>query len=320
MRSQKKRLFYSLIAMAGMLIPISPSGASETSATATVPVTMTVTASVAGDKRMPEIKRQDVLVKRGKERLQVTDWVPAQGKSAGLDLFILIDDASDPRLGSQLDDLRAFIISQPSTTLIGVAYMRNATVQVVQDLTTDHDSAARALRLPFGSTGAFGSPYYSVIDLMHRWPESQSRREVVMVTDGIDRTRNRVYLRRGLTVNPDVDLASAVAQRTGTMIHTIYAPGVGRLHRNYWEATNGQMDIARLSDQTGGESFYLGLQYPVSFQPYLNDLQKTLDNQYLVRFAASPGKKAGLQNITLSTEVAGVEFATHDAVWVPAAK
>jgi hypothetical protein len=80
------------------------------------------------------------------------------------------------------------------------------------------------------------------------------------------------------------------------------------------------MDIARLSDQTGGESFYLGLQYPVSFQPYLNDLQKTLDNQYLVRFAASPGKKAGLQNITLSTEVAGVEFATHDAVWVPAAK
>jgi hypothetical protein len=320
MRSQKKRSFYSLFAMTGMLVSISPSGVAETSATATVPVKMTVTASVADDKRMPEIKRQDVLVKRGNERLQVTDWVPAQGKSAGLDLFILIDDASDPGLGSQFDDLRAFIVSQPSTTSVGVGYMRNTTVQIVQDPTTDHDSAARALRLPFGSTSAFGSPYYSVIDLMHRWPDSQNRREVVMVTDGIDRTHSRVGFRRGLTVNPDVDLASSVAQRTGTMIHTIYAPGVGRLRRNYWEATNGQMNIARLSEQTGGESFYLGLQSAVSFQPYLSDLQKIFDNQYLVSFAATPGKEAGLQNVTLSTEVAGVEFATHDAVWVPAAK
>jgi hypothetical protein len=320
MRSPKMRLFYSLLTMAGMLVPVSPSIAEETSAAATIPVRMTVTASVAGDKRMPEIKRQDVLVKRGKERLQVTDWVAAQGKSAGLDLFILIDDASDPQLGSHLDELRAFINSQPSTTSIGVGYMRNTTVQVVQDLTTDHASAARALRLPFGSAGAYGSPYYSVVDLMHRWPDRPNRREVLMVTDGIDRTHRQVGFRRGFSVNPNVDVASAVAQRTGTMIHTIYVPGVGRLHRNYWEATNGQMDIAKLSDQTGGESFYLGLQNPVSLQPYLSDLQKILDNQYLVSFSAKPGKKAGLQYVALSTPVAGVEFATHDAVWVPAAK
>ena len=140
-----------------------------------------------------------------------------------------------------------------------------------------------------------------------------------MVTDGIDRAR-RTMPWRGFYINPDVDSASEVAMRTGTIVHTIYVPGVGRLSRNYWEATNGQMGIAKLSDVSGGESFYLGLQTPVSFTPYLDQLQKILDNQYLLGFSARPGKKAQLQNVTISTELAGVELASADAVWVPAAK
>ena len=48
-----------------------------------------------------------------------------------------------------------------------------------------------------------------------------------MVTDGIDRARRSIPW-RGLYINPDVDSASEVAMRTGTIIHTIYAPGVGR--------------------------------------------------------------------------------------------
>ena len=139
---------------------------------------------------------------------------------------------------------------------------------------------------------------------------------IVMVTDGIDRARRG----RNALLNPDVDTAISVAQRTGTMIHTIYAPGVGRLHRNYWEAINGQNGIAKLSDETGGESYFLGLQNAVSFQPYLDNLQKILDNQYLLTFSASLDKKQGLKNVELRTEVAGVELGVADAVWLPAAK
>jgi hypothetical protein len=313
--------FYGTLAVVGLLASFSSSArAEETAATATVPVRMTVTASVGSYKRLPEIKREDVLVKQGKERLRVTDWVPARGDRAGLELFILIDDASNSKIGLQFDDLRSFINAQPATTLVGVGYMRNATVQIVQDLTTDHAQAANALRLPLGSFGAYGSPYLSVIDLMNRWPERNNRREVLMVTDGIDHARRHLGWHRGLRTYPDADTASAVAQRTGTMIHTIYAPGVGALRRNYWEATNGQLNIARMSDKTGGESFYLGLHGAVSFRPYLDSLQQVLDNQYLLSVSATPGKKAGLQYVTLSTEVAGVELAAHDAVWVPAAK
>jgi hypothetical protein len=67
-----------------------------------------------GDKRMPEITRADVLVKQGGDRLPAAEWAAAQGDRAGFDLFVLIDDACDSSLGSQLDDLRSFITAQPS--------------------------------------------------------------------------------------------------------------------------------------------------------------------------------------------------------------
>src|SRR5208282_1865361 len=316
MKSRISNMLCAVITMAAAIMTAAPSNAQEKGAT-TVPVTMTVTASVLSNKRMPDLSQQDIAVTQGKQRLQVTEWAPAQGDRAGLELFILIDDSSNPALGMRLDDLKTFINAQPSTTLVGVGYMRNATVQVVQNPTTDHTAAASSLRLPLGSTGAYGSPYLSVIAVIKKKQAGQNRREILMVTDGIDRAR-RGLGRHGLYANPDIDSANQIAMRTGTMIHTIYAPGVGRLGRNYWEATNGQMGIAKLSDVTGGESFFLGLQQPVSFAPYLDQLQKVLNNQYLLSFSAQPGKKAQLQNVSINTEVAGVDLSSADAVLVPA--
>lgn len=286
----------------------------------TIPVRMTVTLDVPEGKRMPVVNLQDVVVKQGGQALPVTDWVAAKGDRAGLDLFILIDDASQSGLGSQFTDLRSFINDQGPATSVGVGYTRNATVQIAQNFTADHQAAAKALRLPLGTPGAYGSPYLSVIDLMKRWPDSPNRKEVILITDGIDRA-HRGWNYRGLgPVSPDVDTASTVAQRTGTIIHTIYFPGGGRLHRNFWEVTNGQNGIARLSDETGGESFFLGTQTPVNFQPYLDRIQTILDNQYLLTVSAKPGRKAGLQPVTLTTEVAGAELGSADNIWLPAAK
>jgi hypothetical protein len=318
MRPRFMTVFLTAATIASALTNVASVKAQDNGA-ATVPVRMTVTASVSSDKRMPDLNLEDIAVTQGKARLNVTEWIPAQGDRAGLELFVLIDDASNPNLGMYYDDLKAFINGQPSTTAIAVGYMRDATVEIAQNFTTDHPAAANALRLPLGSPGAFGSPYLSVIDVMKRWPASENRHEILMVTDGIDRARRRTSW-RGLYLNPDVDSASNVAMRTGTIIHTLYAPGVGRRDRNYWEATNGQMGIAKLSDVTGGESFFLGLQQPVSFAPYLDQLQKILNNQYWLSFSAQSGKKTQLQSISINTEVAGVEIASADAVWVQSAK
>src|ERR1700733_1961318 len=107
MKHLNKQMIYSLLVVVGAGVGISPSNAAAVPSKTNVK--MTVTASVTEGKRMPDISAADVVVQRGKQRLRVTGMVPAQGVHAGLDLFILIDDASSPTLGAQLDDLRKFI-------------------------------------------------------------------------------------------------------------------------------------------------------------------------------------------------------------------
>jgi len=301
------------------VLSLLPLQAQDSNSTTTSPVQMTVTVRVLGkNKRMPDVNREDIIVRQGKNRLQVTGWTPISGDRDPLDLFILIDDAARTSVSSQFGDLREFIYSLPRTTSVGVGYMRNGTAQVAQDLTTDHRQAAKALRIPLGSPGVYGSPYLSVIDLMKRWPESSNRREIVMITDGIDRLHGYPR-RRGLApMSPDVNAASTIAQRTGTIIHSIYTRGVGWRGSNYWQVTNGQNALAKLADETGGESFFLGIGDPVSFRPYVDRLQASLDNRYRIEFNAVPGKKPGLQYVKLTTEVAGIELDSADSVWVAA--
>lgn len=320
MKSQRTKYLSGVFAAALLLATSVGAYAADVASTATAPVTMTVTANVAANKRMPQINRNDVVVQQGKSQLEITGWTPARGSNAGLELFLLIDDSIDSSFSLQYDDLRGFIRDQAPTTSIGVGYMRNGTIQVAQDLTTDRRLAAQALRLPLGSPGAYGSPYLSLVDLMKRWPVDNNRREVLMVTSGIGRDRHSLGFRHGYRTDTDADAAIAVAQRTGTNVFSIYAPSSLRYAHGSWAALNGQMNMSRLSDATGGASFYLGLHGPVTIAPYLSELQTRLDNQYLLSFAAKGGKKAGLQPVKLSTEVAGVDLAAHDAVWVSGAK
>jgi hypothetical protein len=316
MKLQTIKHLFSLFAAASLLATSASAFAADAASTSTVPVTTTVTASAAANKRIPELSADDIVVRQGKARLEVTNLVRARGERAGLELFILIDDATDPRFSLQYDELRAFINAQPPSTAIGIGYMRNASVQIAQQLTTDRASAIQALRMPLGNVGAYGSPYLSVVDLMKSWPVDETRHEVILFTDGIGRDRHERGWRTGYRVDADSDSAIAVAQRTGTNIFTIYTPGPARFSRGTWAGINGQMNMTRLSDATGAASFYLGLHGPVSIQPYLAQVQSMLDNQYLLSFSAKPGKKSGLQAINLSTEAAGVDLTAHDAVWI----
>jgi len=322
--------------LAGSVLAAPPATtAPPAAAPGTVGVHMVVTVEPLSetDNTVASLGREDFTVRQGKDRLAVTDWVPGRGDSAVLQLFLLIDETSDTSLGSQLADLRAFVNAQPPTTAIGIGYMRNTTINIVQNFTNDHAQAANALRLPLGSLSASDSPYLSLVSLLKGWPESKVRREVIMVTDGIDRLRGyaasapRINPRGGVGarefsmpyISPDVDTASRAAQRSGVIVYSIYTRGVGHIGRSSLEATNGQNGLSKLTDETGGEAFYLGLANPVSFKPYLDRIQVYLDNQYFLAFQAKPGKKAGLQRIKISTEVPKVEVVSADSVWVPAA-
>jgi hypothetical protein len=284
---------------------------SRVPAASTVPVHMVVTAEARHGTDVPVIKREDVTVNQGRERVQVTDWVPLEGEHAALQLFVLVDDASGATLGAQLEDLRRFILSQPPSTAIGVGYMRDGTVDILQNLTGDHALAAKALRLPLGTAGALASPYLSIGDLIKRWPESPVRREILMVSDGIDRFGGVG------PANPYVDTAIEQAQRAGVIIYAIYATGIGHFGHTYWRFFWGQNYLSKVTTETGGEAYFLGYDTPVSFSPYLDDLTRRLTHQYLLTFLAKPGKKPGLQPVKIRTEVPNAELVAADMVYVP---
>jgi hypothetical protein len=284
---------------------------SRVPAASTIPVHMVVTAEARHGTDVPVIKREDVTVNQGRERVQVTDWVPLEGEHAALQLFVLVDDASGATLGAQLEDLRRFILSQPPSTAIGVGYMRDGTVDILQNLTGDHALAAKALRLPLGTAGALASPYLSIGDLIKRWPESPVRREILMVSDGIDRFGGVG------PANPYVDTAIEQAQRAGVIIYAIYATGIGHFGHTYWRFFWGQNYLSKVTTETGGEAYFLGYDTPVSFSPYLDDLTRRLTHQYLLTFLAKPGKKPGLQPVKIRTEVPNAELVAADMVYVP---
>jgi hypothetical protein len=317
----KRPLFLAVAVIAFVGVTSSlPMWAKDPPEASPVQVKMLVTVQGAEGKRMPNVKPEDVIVKQGNERFKVTQWTPATGENGSLGLFILIDEASNPSLGGLLDDVRSFIQAQPATTMVGVGYMSNATVRIAQDLTNDHEKASNALRLPLGNPGAYGSPYLSLADLIERWPDHGGRKEVLMITDGVDRFRSQYSRLAALSPSPDLDSTSSLCQRAGILVHSIYARGTGHRSRNFWILTGGQNGLAQLADESGGEAFFLGYQNPVSFKPYLDQLQGILDNQYWLGFEMKPGKKAELRSVDVDAEVSGVDISSANGVYVPAAQ
>jgi hypothetical protein len=333
-------------------------GTTAAAAASTTRVYMVITNQAQRGTDVPTIQTQDVKVKMGRDFAKVNQVIPARADNAALQLIILIDDTLDPStVGNNLNDIRDFINAQPESTAIGVAYMSNATISIAQQFTVDHAAAAKAVRLPRGALSTMDSAYLSVISLVKGWAEQKIRREILVIGDGINRARHEgrdrsmgtgrsgfgqttggfppgygpgpggfagfgpVYHSQMMTtISPDVDTASEVSQRAGTIVHAIYAVGVGSMARSTWDLEAGLAGLTKLTEETGGECFSLGTTNAVSFKPYLERLQRLLDNQYYLVFQAAPAKKSTLKGVSISTEVPNSEITAADNVWVPVGK
>jgi hypothetical protein len=296
-----------LILMFGALLPVGLPAAQSNAAIGSV--TMTVTAVGKKGKTPPAITRDDAQIYQGKEKLQVADW--KRGET--LYLAVLIDDSIDTAAATNWNDLKAFINAQPATTSVAVAYARNGAAMIAQDFTADRTLAAKALRLPMGGQGAFSSPYLSMQDLIKRWPAPGDRRSIIFISSGVDYFRGNF----GPT-SPDLDSTIELAQKGNINIWTIYYPGAGHTSRGFFRVSNAQSNLSQLSDETGAESYFLGVSAPVSLKPYFDEIQVHLANQYLLTFPASGGKKGRFDRVRVGTELPGVEFMAPSEVFLPA--
>ena len=221
------------------------------------PVQMTVTFALEGkNKRMPEVTGRHH--RQARQRTAAGHRLDAGRQRARAAGSVHPDRrCRRTKRSSQFGDLREFIHSPPNTTS-GVGYMRNGTTyksrRIDNRSPTGREGSANSARLP----GRLRQPVPFGDRPDEAWPETQNRREIVMITDGIDRLHRWPHRHGFASISPDVDSASTVAQHTGTIIHSIYTRGVGSRGNNFWEVTNGQNAIAKLADETGGESFFLG--------------------------------------------------------------
>ena len=272
-----------------------------------VPVRMVVTVEPHHGAPSPTVSAADIMLYHNKDRFPVTALTPL--RSAGVQLWILIDDGADTELGSQLGDLRKFILAQPANFEVGVGYMRNGTVTSSLRPTTDHELAAKALRLPLGDPGASTSPYMSLQDLIKKWPPTDRPREVLMISSGID-----PFYGPG-PQNPYLQRAIDEAQRAGVVVSSIFFGGVGHSAHSYWQITWGQNGLSQLAEESGGEFYWQGMSNPVSFSPFLDEFSRVLNNQYLVTFDAG-GKPASFEPIKVRTEIPHVSVVAPSKVYI----
>lgn len=273
-------------------------------------VTMTVTAVGKKDTSPPLVTKDNVQLLLNKERTQVADWKHGEK----LYLAVLISDSLDSDIASQWKDLKAFFAGQPDTTYISVAYVRNNTAMLAQDFTNDHELAAKALRLPIGGAGGVSSPYLALLDLMKRWPSSADRRSILLISSGIDYFRGDFWTR-----SPDLDSTISRAQKQNINIWTIYAPDAGHRARGIFLGSRAQSYLSELSDQTGGESYFLGTGEPINLKPYFDELSTHLGNQYLLTFKASGGAKGRFERVrVIPTELSHIEFLAAPQTFLPA--
>jgi VWFA-related protein len=283
------------------------------SATAFAQETLTahtvVTATTKGNEATPTIPQDSVKVELGRKPQEVSGWVPLRGSRAGLQLVLLMDDSSRSSLSLQLNDIKNFIQGLPPSTQIAIGYMRYGNANLVQGFTSDREAAINALRMPISSPGISASPYFCLSDLVKRWPMgSDVRREVIMVTDGVDRYSGRRYDPE----DPYVQAALSDAQKAGVIVYSIYYKGAGRLDRSGFVTDGGQNYLIQVSQATGGEAYYQGFGNPVSFAPFLSDIQRKLENQYELSFSAPP--KKGLQQLQVKTNQPNTKLAAPSMI------
>ncbi len=290
----------------------------QSNADHTVPLSVLVTIASKTNDPPPAVTKDDVFVHQDNQTRRVLDWVPLSQGGATLDLVVYIDDSMDQSVAIPLMDAAGFIRALPPNARIEVAYSLSGRPQIEQPFTTDREAAVKALHIPIGrSTGSYGL-YSGLAEFINGWPEDATRREILVISDGIDLMRG--FSQSLPDENPDLGGLTKLLRREGIVAFTIFGNGGSRVLHGQAMTSVGQGCLQYLSDETGGEAF-LGVSTAPSFTPYLTHVSQDLANQYLLTFEAATAKnnKPQPSKLQVGAEILGIVIHAPAHVSVPAA-
>jgi hypothetical protein len=258
------------------------------------------------------VPQSSLEVKVDGKKVEPLAWQP-YGNSK-VQLVILMDGSLRSSFGRSLDEMANFIKGLPPNVAVGIAYMQNGAAVFESPISFDHAKAVGALHLPAGSPGSSASPYFCLEDLAKRWPvaPSNDRREVVMITDGVD-----PYNLRYDPQDPYLQAAISAANWAKLVVYSIFWHNQGFLSRTNYETNAGQNYLFAVADATGGNVYYQGTMNPVSITPYLSDLATRLENQYELAVPVKPEKKVSYADLRIKTDVGSVKLKAANQIAVP---
>jgi VWFA-related protein len=245
------------------------------------PVTVPVTLRVP---KPAEIRVVDYLLREDGE-MQTILSIRNRNENP-LTVAFLVQDNLVSSIGNETRGLADFIRHQPEGTRVMVGYIRSGSLDLRRKFTTDLERAAASLRVPLGlASAAPFNPYVEIIEALRRFDSQPlGRRAIVLVSDGLDISRGVDSSTPGLSV--DLQRAIAEAQKRSVAIYSIYAPSVVG-ESNLLLGTNGQSCLQKLSSETGGRAFFQGTAAPVSFDPFLREIDNSLSWQLALTYLST---------------------------------
>ncbi|HEX3143708.1 MAG TPA: hypothetical protein VHQ64_07035 [Pyrinomonadaceae bacterium] len=204
-------------------------------------------------------------------------------------LAVLFQDDLVPSVAVDAKNMAKFIREQPGGSRAMVGYIRPGSLDVRKKFTNELDKVADSVRVPLGlaSAGAY-NPYIEIIEGLRRFDsQPMGRRAMIVISDGIDVSRGP----ESSTPAQSLDLQRAIteAQRRAVPIYSIFVPPAAASQLPY--ALNGQSCLQRLSDETGGRAFFQGTAAPVSFDPFLKEINLLMSLQLAYTYRSTHPNK-----------------------------
>jgi hypothetical protein len=270
------------------------------------PMAITVSAGHFYTAQAPVLTRDDLTVTEGFEDVPIVSVTRVHG---AIEIFLLIDHCSSCEPGTKFNELRRFIVSQPPETSFGVAYIREGRLEPALNPTQDRDAVVKAINTPEGSKPA--NPFTALAELIRQWPPSTSRRAVLMISNGLDPA--------GEIDKPNGPAEDAIdeAIRAGVSVFAMYHPSADYATAEWSKLYAGQIELAHVATETGGEAYFLGFGPLPTIAPFLDDVADHLANQYVLAFVPRAMRPGSFENIYVMSANPKIDVIAPAKFWTP---
>ena len=248
----------------------------------TVPVTIRLR-----DSKPVEMRIIDFLLREdGEMQTILSQRTPTESP---LTLAILFQDDLVSSVSVEARTIAGFIRNQPGGSRVMVGYIHQGSLEVQRKFTNELDKVAQGVRPPLGLASASPfNPYVEIIEGLRRFDSQPlGRRAMLVISDGLDVSRGLDSSNPGQSL--DLQRAITEAQRRSVAIYSIFAPSIVSTGQNL--NLNGQSCLERLSSETGGRAFFQGTSAPVSFDPFLKEINALLGKQIALTYLSTHTNK-----------------------------